>query len=74
VSTIYSDHIVVTPGGIGKVIDRSLNGRTLYVTYAKVFGPLTKVPASEARLATAEEVTASIYADVFHLAAPDEDG
>ena len=74
--TIYSDHIVVLDTGeAAKVIDRSPNGKTLYVTLTK-FGatsaPLKKVLASTARLATAEEIAGSPFAKEFHLPAPEK--
>lgn len=74
--TIYSDHVVVLDTGeVAKVIDRSTNGKTLYVTLTK-FGatsaPLKKVLASTARLATMEEIASSPFSGEFYLLAPEE--
>lgn len=70
-TTIYSDHVVVLPEGVAKVVDRSTDGKNLHVTFV-AFGrsglKLHKVLASTARLATAAEIAASPFAKEFHLA------
>lgn len=72
--TIFSGHIIVlATGETGKVIDRSTDGRTLYVALVAFgkpgSGALRKVPAETARFATAEEIAGSVFANEFHLPA-----
>jgi len=73
---IFSGHIVVTKAGtVAKVVDRSTNGRVLYVTYVafgKPGGGLSPVLASSCRLATTGEIAGSPFAKEFHLPAPEE--
>jgi hypothetical protein len=76
VEVILSGHIIVTKAGtVAKVVDRSTNGRVLYVAYVafgKPGGNLSPVLASSCRLATAEEIAGSPFAKEFHLPAPEK--